>query len=272
MLSGPRNKVHFRFFLAIPFIAALFFDPEETGLTLECRFAVHLRKFRAPHLHLSKEGDDPAGIVAFEPDLDIRNLHRIHRRAKRAFERRLAASVLDHMRKKYRDRLEVFRDGPSCSTPMRARGPPWKAGDDNGKVSEIPGRIGGGNRSGWNSPEGLRQISEGLEFERRQLSYPSLLIVVQNQMGWASVGSEATLGAWKCRQRHTKAMSQFCHVLLQRLVLQHHIKNRRAVDALDQRPPADAGRNPYPTAKRQAPSARAMAADAASATTLALKQ
>ena len=126
--------------MAIPFIAALFFDPEETGHTLECRFAVHLRKFRAPHLHLSKEGDDPAGIVAFEPDLDIRNLHRIQCRTKRAFERRLAASVLDHMRKKDGERLEVFRDRAklfhayeSKKTAMEG----WVE-DDNGKVPEIP--------------------------------------------------------------------------------------------------------------------------------------
>ncbi len=92
----------------IPFIEARFFDPAETRHALECRFAVHLRKLRAPHLHLSEESN---GIEASEPDLDIWDMRRIQRHAKRILARREAVSGLDHLRKEDRERLGVFRDG-----------------------------------------------------------------------------------------------------------------------------------------------------------------
>ncbi len=60
------------------------------------------------HLHLREESN---GIEAFEPDLDIKDMRRIQRHAKRVLARREAASGRDHLRKEGRERLGVFRDG-----------------------------------------------------------------------------------------------------------------------------------------------------------------
>ncbi len=95
----------------IPFVEARFFDPGETRHALECRFAEHLRKLRGFRPDLGEDENHADGFEACEPDLDIRDMRRIQRHAKRVLASRESASGLDHLRKEDRERLGVFRDG-----------------------------------------------------------------------------------------------------------------------------------------------------------------
>lgn len=99
----------------IPFAEARFFNHNDTRSALETRFETYLRRLRGRRSGLLPEdlGNECNALPDpfWEVNLSGPEQDRIRRRARRIFERRKAASGLEHLKKDDRERLEVLKDG-----------------------------------------------------------------------------------------------------------------------------------------------------------------